>query len=599
MKLSFGFLGAWPAICALLCLLVPSVSAKTVPISKTGYTLDIPDDFNLSQPDNAPHILLNCLSPGGESSIQVIQGAAGVSDEDLAADYENKMRQALQNLEQVGSGKQKVAGRPTLFRRYKASDAKVRVRIMALFYTSPKQAFVLHSIDRKGDAKMLRSALSSLQSPQKTAAKPQSTASDKAVPAEIVSRTDGTPTKNAGTFQYLTLSIDDSGLEFLYPQHFRRFQQSEGQSQWADPNAGGSKVVMVVQTMMRSAGNTGKSVFEGIASQVRSSGAAKLLSEKPAAVNGLPGYTLHFTLQQQGQLTHFQYLVLDLPSPNVAAISFVGPESLLDEIKLHYEQLLKSATATKSSDRESNVEQAATGNGRAESADNLRAPAISSVSSVDLNQFPIFTAYTWNNIPKSLSVRPDVSAFPLPRYDSMEEKSASGGRMVKEYKKDGKIVATQSYEGTLCRGLTLMRPDGKGRVYVEFWRDGSVSNVDYYEGMYKQGVCRFWDNDGALAKITTYRDNKTDGAEVSWQREKNHPLSRVEHTVKGVRHGLLRIYYRTGQIEQESHWENGVEMKQTLYFASGQVRSELKNKDGKLVGTQYLEDGSVAKRVEY
>jgi antitoxin component YwqK of YwqJK toxin-antitoxin module len=575
------------------------VSAKTVPISKTGYTLDIPDDFNISQPDNAPNILLNCLSPGGEASIQVIQAAAGISDEDLATDYENKMRQALQNLEQVGSDKKKVAGRPTLFRRYKASDGKVRVRILALFYTSPKQAFVLHSIDRKGDAKMLRSALLSLQSPRKAAAKPQSTASDKAAPADVVSRTDGSPTKeNAGVFQYLTLSIDDSGLEFLYPQHFRRFQQSEGQSQWADPNAGGSKVVMVVQTMMRSAGNTGKSVFEGLVSQVRGSDAAKLLSNKPTKVNGMPGYTLHFTLQQPTQLTHFQYLVLDLPGPNVAAISFVGPDQLLDEINLHYEQLLKSATAMKSSDRGSNIEPAATGNVRAESTDNLSAPAISSVSSVDFNQFPIFTPYTWNNIPRSLSARPDVSAFPLPQYDSMEEKSASGGRIVKEYKKGGKIVATQSYEGALCRGLAIMRPDGKGRVYVEFWRDGSVSNVDYYEGMYKQGVCRFWDTDGTLAKISTYRDNKPDGAEVSWLREKNHLLSRVEHTMKGVRHGLLRTYYRTGQIEQESHWENGVEMKQTFYFASGKVRSELTNKDGKLVGTQYLEDGS-AKRVEY
>lgn len=148
-------------------------------------------------------------------------------------------------------------------------------------------------------------------------------------------------------FQYQMLVLDDSGFEFLYPKHFQRFQQSEGQSQWADPHAAvGSRVVMAMQTMSRSMGNSLTSVHGKLINQVRGNSAAKLLSSNQLRVNGIPAYELRFTLRQQNQLKYFYYLVMDVQGPNVAAVSFVGPESMLKEIKQHFDKLKASVKQT-------------------------------------------------------------------------------------------------------------------------------------------------------------------------------------------------------------------------------------------------------------
>jgi hypothetical protein len=148
-------------------------------------------------------------------------------------------------------------------------------------------------------------------------------------------------------FQYQILTVDDSGFEFLYPKHFKRFQQSEGQTQWADPDAAtGSRVVMVVQTLMRSAGNTMEAVHNRLISQVKSNSAAKLLGSKQLRINDIPSYELRFTLNQQDHLKYFYYLVLDLQGPNVATVSFVGPESMQEEIEQHFAKLKESVKQT-------------------------------------------------------------------------------------------------------------------------------------------------------------------------------------------------------------------------------------------------------------
>ena len=124
-------------------------------------------------------------------------------------------------------------------------------------------------------------------------------------------------------------------------------QKEEGQSQWADPaKVSGSRVVMVVQTMGRNFGNTVRSVYDGLVANVDSSAAAAMVSSGPVTVNGMSAYTLHFTLAQGSGKSPFKYLVVDIPGPNVAAVSFVGPGSLLPEMHAHYAQLLRAVQAT-------------------------------------------------------------------------------------------------------------------------------------------------------------------------------------------------------------------------------------------------------------
>lgn len=382
-------------------------------------------------------------------------------------------------------------------------------------------------------------------------------------------------------FQYQMLVLDDSGFEFLYPKHFQRFQQSEGQSQWADPHAAvGSRVVMAMQTMSRSMGNSLTSVHGKLINQVRGNSAAKLLSSNQLRVNGIPAYELRFTLRQQNQLKYFYYLVMDVQGPNVAAVSFVGPESMLKEIKQHFDKLKASVKQVKMS---SNGGKPATPpqTGEADRPDRYKlaplGPPARSVSHIDLSEFPLFVTYTWDAIPEKLIARPEASAFPLPAYDTVEERKVSGGRIQKDYKKNGRMVAAQLFEDKIYKAISIWKPDGRGRVYVAFWRDGSVSGIEYIEGMYKQGICRYWDERGGIIKIVTYRDNKLDGAEVSWYSSPTHSLRRIAHYKRGNYHGLYRNYFQINRgLEEESQWKDGVWLKRTYYTESGEVRSVLK-----------------------
>ena len=141
---------------------------------------------------------------------------------------------------------------------------------------------------------------------------------------------------------YEMLVVDDSGFEFAYPAHFTIAQRSEGQTQWFDPNADLPKVVMVVQTMMRSVGNTADSVRDGIVNQVNNSAAARLLDSSTRSLNGLSSHLIHFTLNRGSEPQHFRYAVLDLPGPHVAALSFVAPVSIDATAEQHYAELLRT-----------------------------------------------------------------------------------------------------------------------------------------------------------------------------------------------------------------------------------------------------------------
>lgn len=385
----------------------------------------------------------------------------------------------------------------------------------------------------------------------------------------------------SGSFQYQILTVDDGNFEFLYPKHFTRFQQSEGQSQWTDPHApAGTGVIMIIQTMSRSMGNSLASVHDKLVNQVKSNSGAKLLGSKRLQVNGLQAYELQFTLDQRNHRKHFYYLVLDVQGPNVATVSYVGPESMLQEIKGHFEKLKESVRQSKNSGTGDNsaIPQQASKTIRPDNSERAtKAPPAKSVRHIDLSEFPLFVPYTWDHIPEKLIARPEASAFVLPAYDTVEERNVSGGRIQKDYKKNGKMVAAQLFDGNTYKAVSIWKPDGRGRVYVEFWRDGSVSGVEYIEGMYKQGICRYWDEGGVIKNIATYRDNKLDGANVSWYPKPEHFLRRVEHFNHGQRQGFLRTYFqRNGQLEEESQWKDGVWFKRTYYTESGAVRSVLK-----------------------
>jgi hypothetical protein len=134
--------------------------------------------------------------------------------------------------------------------------------------------------------------------------------------------------------------VDDCYFEFEFPAHFALFNRAEGTTQWADPARTAPRVVMVIQSMMRTAGNTLESVATGLIGQVQASAAARLVDTATRKVNGVDARTLHFTLDQGTHVSHFKYAVLDMPGPNVITVSFVGPTGELAELDRHYQRML-------------------------------------------------------------------------------------------------------------------------------------------------------------------------------------------------------------------------------------------------------------------
>lgn len=141
-------------------------------------------------------------------------------------------------------------------------------------------------------------------------------------------------------FRYQGMVVEDAYFEFEYPAHFSLADKAEGQTQWSDTSASAPKVVLVIQTMARTAGNTLQSVVDGLIGQVKATSAARLLESTPGTVGGMAAHQLHFTLDQGSHVSHFRYIVLDLKGPAVATVSYVGPASQLEEVDAHYQKAL-------------------------------------------------------------------------------------------------------------------------------------------------------------------------------------------------------------------------------------------------------------------
>lgn len=179
----------------------------------------------------------------------------------------------------------------------------------------------------------------------RTAVPPPPTSSSPGIapPPPAIAKATTPATTSSGSYQ--TVVVDDSGFEFNAPKAFAIAKRSEGQTQWADPSASGAKIVMVIQTMARSAGNSVDSVRDSLVAQVNGSSAAQLQSSSSQRLNGLAAHQLHFTLNRGVEPQHFRYVVLDAPGDNVATISFVAPASMANEAQQHYAEVLRTVRA--------------------------------------------------------------------------------------------------------------------------------------------------------------------------------------------------------------------------------------------------------------
>lgn len=315
-----------------LAVLSGSVQAGVVSDKESGFQITIPKDWHTNAFMDGSDKVWAFAAPDNNAAVRVrtLKSSAGLTMETLVSAFEKHVLGGGQRLKMSPYTLNGIQG---TMAAYRGRFNNIDVGVGCFFTIQKRNAYIVWS--------MIPVSLFSARSGQTDTILNSFT---------LTARTprQASPESNHA-FQYRMLTVDDSNFEFLYPQHFKRFQQAEGQSQWADPNApAGSRVVMVIQTMSRSTGNSLQSVYNKLIDQVKSNAAAKLLGSERLRINGIPAYELRFTLKQKSDLKYFYYLVLDLQgAPNVATVSFVGRDTMLNEMKQHFAELKKSIRKTR------------------------------------------------------------------------------------------------------------------------------------------------------------------------------------------------------------------------------------------------------------
>ncbi len=145
-------------------------------------------------------------------------------------------------------------------------------------------------------------------------------------------------------------------------------------------------------------------------------------------------------------------------------------------------------------------------------------------------------------------------------------------------------------------------------LFTEHFKDGVVkSQIEYKkntrtdtaEGI-KDGLEKVYYNTGDIAFTVTNRNGKREGAMDWFDREGKH--LEVIHFQKGLRHGLNIIFYANGELRIEVNYINdNKEGPEKYYFSTGKLASVVTFKNARKEGLQkeYNEDGSLNNDVMY
>jgi len=145
-------------------------------------------------------------------------------------------------------------------------------------------------------------------------------------------------------------------------------------------------------------------------------------------------------------------------------------------------------------------------------------------------------------------------------------------------------------------------------LFTEHFKDGVVkSQIEYKDGTrtdtaegVKDGLEKVYYNTGQLAFTVTNKDGKREGAMDWYDREGKH--LEIIHFQKGKRHGLNIIFYANGELRIEVNYINdNKEGPEKYYFSTGRLASVVTYKNGRKEGLQkeYNEDGTLNNEVMY
>lgn len=162
---------------------------------------------------------------------------------------------------------------------------------------------------------------------------------------------------------------------------------------------------------------------------------------------------------------------------------------------------------------------------------------------------------------------------------------------------------------TLLITLTLLCTAGlHAELFTEYFENGVVktqieylkdTRTDTAEGV-KDGLEKVYYNTGQLAFEVNNIEGLRDGA-LNWYDREGHHLE-VIYFQKGKRHGINKIFYADGTLRIEVNYINdNKEGPEKYYFSTGKLASEVTFVNGKKEGLQkeYNEDGTLNNDVMY
>ena len=166
---------------------------------------------------------------------------------------------------------------------------------------------------------------------------------------------------------------------------------------------------------------------------------------------------------------------------------------------------------------------------------------------------------------------PGFSAIDTERYPQFYRKC-----FFSQGKKDG--VESVYFNKSQIFGTTPYRNGKIEGIQKYYYESGNLESETPYKNNQINGIQRYYYESGSLESETPYSNGLQNGSEKSYY--ENGTLAMFVPYKKGVKDGKEKKYALSGALEEETEFDNGVEVAYSAYYESGVLKETAKYRNG-------------------
>jgi len=118
---------------------------------------------------------------------------------------------------------------------------------------------------------------------------------------------------------------------------------------------------------------------------------------------------------------------------------------------------------------------------------------------------------------------------------------------------------------------------------VKYHDNKKLSEKIYYEEGKKEGVAKYWFDDGSLKKFKTFDNNTLNGESISYF--KNGQKSKLKNYKNNKLHGVQKTWYRSGKLfKRQNHKEGREDGMQESWMENGKKFINYEARNGRIFG---------------